>query len=211
MFEFSSKTQVNRDLKLSELFKLMHADKSLKADAQNIKYVHMTNALSERTTGLKSDEVVNEIYVIQVLLEKEPVPYDFLRALDKTINFQTMFEVWANGKVKYMTAFKSFTDGKQSQTKLVETPFATLQKDEMPLVSSLQDLYKAMLTKISGLAFRQGETIKNWQVRLVEIEKLEKDFKKIEKQIDTESQPKQKFALNEQLRELYSKIKELKS
>ena len=44
-----------------------------------------------------------------------------------------------------------------------------------------------------------------------QIEKLEKEFDKIERQIDAESQPKQKFALNEQLRELYSKIKELKA
>lgn len=211
MFEFSSKTQVNRDLKLSELLKLMHADKRLKDEASVVKYIHMTTALSERTTGLKSDSVVKEIYVLQVLLTAEPVPYDFLKALDRTIQFQVVFEVWLNGRVKYITGFKNIADGKMSQTKFVETTWQPIQKKEMPLVNSLQALYKAMLDEIAKLPFRQGETIKDWQGRLTEIEKLEKEFDKIERQIEAESQPKQKFALNEQLRELYSKIKELKA
>lgn len=211
MFEFSSKTQVNRDLKPSEIFKLMHADKRLKDEASVVKYIHMTTALSERTTGLKPDSVVKEIYVLQVLLTAEPVPYDFLKALDRTIQFQVIFEMWLNGRVKYITGFKNIADGKMSQTKFVETAWQPIQKKEMPLVNSLQALYKAMLVEIAKLPFRQGEAIKDWQARLTEIEKLEKEFDKIERQIEAESQPKQKFAFNEQLRELYSKIKELKA
>ena len=211
MFEFSSKTQVNRDLKLTELFKLLQADKRLKDEAKNIKYIHMTTALSENTTGLKSDDVVNEIYILQVLLTAEPVPYDFLKSLDRTIHFQVVFEVWLNGKVKYISGFKNLADGKVAQTKFVETGWQELKKAEMPLVSNLQALYKAMLVEITSLPFRRGEAIKDWQTRLTEIEKLEKEFDKIERQIEAESQPKQKFALNEGLRELYSKIKELKA
>lgn len=211
MFDFSSKTKVDRPFKLNELFKLIHADKDLKAKSQNIVSVQMTNAISESTTGLKSSNEVNEIYVMKLELSNESIPYEFLKALDKTIQFQVLYEIWFENKVKYLTCYKVIDDGKVSLSKVVETNWQDYNSSDMPLVSSLLELYKNILSNIANFEFRIGEQIKDWLNRLSEAEKLQKEFQKTEKLMNSETQPKKKFAYNDKLREIYDKIISLKS
>lgn len=211
MFNFSSKTKVDRTFKLNELYKLMHADKELKSKCQNIVSVQMTNALSESTTGLKSSSEVNEIYVIKIELSSEVIPYDFIKSLDKTIQFQVLYEIWCENKVKYLTCYKVIDDGKVSLSKILETNWQDYDLQEMPLISSLYELYKLMLTKIANFDFRNNESIKDWLNRISEVEKLQKEFQKTEKLMNSETQPKKKFAYNDKLREIYDMIKELKA
>ena len=67
-----------------------------------------------------------------------------------------------------------------------------------------------MLSSIANFNFRANETLHDWLNRLNEVESLEKEFKKVEKQMKTEIQPKKKFELNDKLREIYKKIEERK-
>ena len=210
MYEFSSKTKVAQKFKLSELLKMIHADKELKQEANSIESVQMTNAISQATTGLVPSEEVNEIYIIEILLKNEVVPHNFIKALDKTIRFQVLYKIVSGGKVKWMSGPKAITDDKLSQTRHFETEWMAEETKELPLVSSLTELYKEILVQLTNLQFRPGEKIKQWEQRLTEIEHLKKDFEKTEKLMNAETQPKKKFAYNEKLREVYQKMKELK-
>ena len=210
MYEFSSKTKVAQKFKLSELLKMIHADKELKQEANSTESVQMTNAISQATTGLVPSEEVNEIYIIEILLKNEVVPHNFIKALDKTIRLQVLYKIVSGGKVKWMSGPKAITDDKLSQTRHFETEWIEEEAKELPLVSSLTELYKAILVQLTNLQFRTGEKIKQWEQRYTELEHLKKDFEKIEKLMNAEAQPKKKFAYNEKLREIYEKIKELK-
>jgi len=210
MYEFSSKTKVAQKFKLSELFKMMHADKDMKHEANSIELVQMTNAISQATTGLEPNEEVNEIYIIEIDLKTESVPYNFIKALDKTIRFQVLFKIVCADKVKWFTGPKQISDDKLGQSRYFETEWAAYSIKELPLINSLAELYKQILMQIVDLQFRQNEKIKEWEQRYAEIERLKKDFEKTEKLMNAEAQPKKKFAYNEKLREIYEKIKELK-
>ena len=85
MFQFPSKTVVEQNFKLNDLLKLINADKAVRTEAKNIQKIQMINAISEVTTGLKSSNDVNEIYVIKIDLLSPDVPRNFIRLLDKTI------------------------------------------------------------------------------------------------------------------------------
>lgn len=211
MYQFPSSTKVEQDFKMTELFKMIKADKTLKADAQNILSVQMTNAVSEQTTGLHSSNEVNEIYVLKIMLNSERVPNDFIKALDKTIRFQVLFEIHFDNKVKYLTEPKTIKEDKLSILRLIESEWAIYYPpEEMPLIGSLTDLYKTILKKLLSYDFRAGESISSWIARVQEIEKTEKEFAKIEKLAKAEMQPKKKFEYNEQLRKIYDKMKGLK-
>ncbi len=211
MYQFPSSTKVEQNFRLTELLKMIKADKVLKADAQNILGVQMTNAISEQTTGLHSSEEVNEIYVLKIMLNSEKVPNEFIKALDKTIRFQVLFEIHFDNKVKFLTEPKTIKEDKLSILRLFESEWAIYYPpEEMPLVGSLAELYKSILTKLNGYGFRAGEGIATWIQRIQEIEKTEKEFAKIEKLANTESQPKKKFEYNAKLREIYEKMKRLK-
>ena len=209
MFEFSSKTQVAQKFKIAELLKILHADKELKTEASNIENVQMINALSQSTTGLNPSDEVNEIYVIEITLKNEDVPMGFIKALDKTIQFQVLYKIICNDKVKWVSAPKYIVDNKVSQSKHFETNFDKDETKKLPLVNSLAELYKQILSQITGLQFRPNETLKNWEQRHHDIESLKKEFEKTEKMIKSETQPKKKFAYNEKLREIYQKIRNM--
>ncbi|MGN1201523.1 MAG: DUF4391 domain-containing protein [Candidatus Caccovivens sp.] len=211
MFKFPSSTKVEQNFKLTELLKMIKADKVLRTDAQNILSVQMTNAISEQTTGLHSSEEVNEIYVMKIMLNSERVPSEFIKALDKTIRFQVLYEIHFDNKVKFLTEPKTIKEDKLSILRLFESEWEIYYpSEEMPLVGSLTELYKLILTKLKGHGFRAGENIASWIQRVQEIEKTKKEFAKIEKLANTESQPKKKFEYNAKLREIYDRLKGLK-
>ena len=58
MFAFSSKTQVDKKFRLSDLYKMMAAEREVKADAQNILSVTLKNVLSEDTLGIPAGDNV---------------------------------------------------------------------------------------------------------------------------------------------------------
>ena len=208
MFELPSSTKVERVFKIKELFKLIGADKEVKQEAQNIESIVMTNAISEQTTSLKPSKEVNEIYVIKLKLTNEKLPYEFIKLLDKSIHFQVLYEVFYNENVKYLMFYKGLGD-KVVQYRLFETDWQKEELKQVEIVKDLTELYKLMLSGIANFKFRENEPLHDWFDRFNEVESLQKEFKKIDKQLKVEIQPKKKFELNDRLREIYKKIKEL--
>ena len=209
MFEFPSNTKVDRPFKIRELLKLINADKETRQETQNIENTAMINAISEQTTSLKSSKEVNEIYVIKIVLSTEQIPYELIKQLDRTIHFQVLFEIWYLDQVKYLMFYKGLGD-KVAQYRLFETDWQIENLKPIEIVKDLTELYKLMLSNIANFNFRANETLHDWLNRLNEVESLEKEFKKVEKQMKTEIQPKKKFELNDKLREIYKKIEERK-
>ena len=208
MYEFSSKTQVDQKFKLSDLLKLIHASKEIKQEATNIESVQMTNAISQQTTGLEPSDEVNEIYIFEITLNNESVPINFIKELDKTIQFQVLYKIVCKDKVKWLSGPKNIVDGKVSQSKLFETEWQAETKRELPLTNSLTEIYKQILMQLTNLQFRTNERIKEWEQRYSNIEHLKKEFEKTDKLAKAETQPKKKFAYNDKLREIYQKMKE---
>ena len=66
MFEFSSKTQLNRQFKLSDLFRQMNASREVKKDAAGIEKVTLTNVISPKTLNCGADREIKEIYVFEI-------------------------------------------------------------------------------------------------------------------------------------------------
>jgi len=93
--------------------------------------------------------------------------------------------------------------GKVTHGKHHESEWLTGYKaKELPLTSHLDGTSAAVSYVVTGLAQRQGESIRENLARVITIEKLARDIEKTERMMAAEIQPRKKLALHEQLKKL---------
>ena len=91
MFNFSSKTIVNKEYKVSDFLTQIKASKEVRADAKRIKSIVFKNVISAETLNATFDKQYQNIYVIYLVLNERTVPKLFIEELDKNIEFHTYF------------------------------------------------------------------------------------------------------------------------
>ena len=135
MFNYSDKTIANIQFKMLELFRTIKADKIIKQDASNVVSVKLTNILSPERTNLDESELVKEIYIFEINLNSSKVPEKFLDALNKSINFQTLFKIKYAEKNKYIISIKTIEDEKLKVLKTFETDWQTANLQPFTITS----------------------------------------------------------------------------
>ncbi|HCH92146.1 MAG TPA: hypothetical protein DE061_00405 [Clostridiales bacterium] len=211
MFVFSSKTQVNKKFRFQELFKLMSADKAVRADAKTVLSVTLTNVLSSDTLNLSASGKVKEIYVFDIELSSKTIPTLFISSLDKAINLNTMFLLHHDGKEMLYGAYKERTD----KCVKIGKYYGTDWKDQseqiiVPLdATSLDEIYKAMIGTLIPLSADDEEDTGDFVARYEQVTKLKKEIDKLQSRVDAEKQSKKRFELNEQLKQMKKELEEI--
>lgn len=212
MYKFSSKTEVNKKFKLSELFKEIGANKKVIEDAKAVKLVALTNVLSKDTLNLDACDKVKEIYIFEIELSCSKVPQLFISALDRHIRLHTVFRFVFDGKECYGVAYKTVGSGNMSVGKYYFTEWQYIQdqQENLPIFYSIDDIYYDIITKMVGLSKREGEAIADYLARYDEITALTKESDKLERAILAEKQPNIVFELNRQVKEIRARINSLR-
>lgn len=210
MFELSSKTQVNRKFKLTELYKVMGADKAVKADAANILSVTLTNVLNKDTLNFSVKGAVKEIYLFEIVLNIKAVPALFISALDKATNFHTAFILSCENESILYGAFKEYGEKGMKVGKYYSTDWAPERLIPLPLgVSSLDEIYTAIIDELIPITAREGESTKDFVVRYGEIVRFKKEIEMLQHKVDTEKQSKRRFELNDELKQKKKELEDL--
>lgn len=209
MFKYNERTEVNLDLKLAELFKVIKADKQIQSNASIVSKVILTNILSPDRTNLEPSENVKEIYIMDIVLNNAIVPTKFIDALNKYINFQILFRLRYEVEVKYITSLKAFTEDKTKVLKTCESDWQKENKEELPSTSKLENVFKAMVSYITKIKFRQDETFEEYTDRTNQIKKHKTEIEKLTKTRDAEKQPNTKMAINSQIKNLKRELEEM--
>lgn len=209
MFIYNDKTIVNKDFKMSSLLKTIKADKMIKSDTQVVSKVVLTNALSPDSTNLEASENVKEIYIMDIELNSKSVPEKFIESLNKYINFQILFRLRYGSEIKYITSLKVFTEDKTKVLKTYESDWQEENKEEFPTTSKLENVFKAMVSYITKIKFRQDETFEEYTDRTNQIKKHKTEIEKLTKTRDAEKQPNTKMAINSRIKELKRELEQL--
>lgn len=209
MFIFNEKTEVNMQFKMLELFRTIKADKLVKADAGNVVKVVLANVLSPDRTNMEANETTKEIYIFNIELNSNKVPVKFLDTLNKSINLQTLFKLYYNDKVKYIISIKEFAEERMKVLKYFESDWETESFEETPNVLKLENLFKQMIANITTYLFRDYEDFKQYIDRLNSIEKQKKEIEKMTKAMNAEKQPNLKMKLNDEIKFMKRKLKEV--
>ena len=213
MFDLSSKTKVNRKFRLTELYKMMGADKDIKADAKNIVSVILTNVLSQDTMNLSSDGKVKEVYIFDIELNSKILPTLFISSLDKAINLHTVFILKCDDEQMLYGCYKEKTEKGVKLGKYYGTDWT---KEKMlislPLnVNNIDDIYTAIIDELIPISANQGEETSDFVARFDRINKLKNEIARLQKQVDNERQPKKRFELNDELKKLKKELESLEN
>lgn len=213
MFDLSSKTKVNRKFRLAELYKMMGADKDIKADAKNIVSVILTNVLSQDTMNLSSDGKVKEVYIFDIELNSKTLPTLFISSLDKAINLHTVFILKCDDEQMLYGCYKEKTDKGVKLGKYYGTDW-TKEKTPISLplnVNNIDDIYTAIIDELIPITANQGEETSDFVARFDRINKLKNEIVRLQKQVDNERQPKKRFELNDELKKLKKELESLEN
>jgi hypothetical protein len=204
MLGFSSKTEVNKRFRQSELYKVMNADKTVRADGKQVLAVTLANVLSPATLNFRTAGEVKEIYVFVLDLADRNIPSLFIAALDKAINLHTVFVLQSGGESMLYGAYKEPTDKGVRCSKYYSTQWQpTAPIVPIPSwVASIDDIYTAIIDELIPIAAREGEPTKDFVDRYETILRLHKEIAKMQALVDAEKQAKKRFELNAKLKEL---------
>lgn len=196
MFQFSSRTEVNRQFKLSDLFKQMNASKEARKDAAAIEKIVLKNVLSPTTLNCDPDKEIKEIYVFEITVSSRCVPETFIKELDNSIKLHTLFNV-RDGE--YELSMISYKVG-SSKGKYYATNWEADPDMSVPLINSVPELYKYILSKFLKYPPFETETVGEYIKRYNQLVKLDFQINSTTIAIGRESQSKRKFEYNARLK-----------
>ena len=210
MLGFSSKTEVNKRFRQSELYKVMNADKTVRADGKQVLAVTLANVLSPATLNFRTSGEVKEIYVFALDLADKVIPAVFISALDKAINLHTVFVLQCGGESMLYGAYKERTDKGNKCSKYYSTAWqATAPIIPIPSwVATIDDIYTAIIDELIPITAREGEQTKDFVDRYETILRLHKEIAKMQALVDAEKQAKKRFELNAKLKELQKELEQ---
>lgn len=209
MFIYPDKSNVNTIVTTKEMLNLLGPTKQLKKDVQSIKSIEVKNILTEKNTNLKSSEQVKEIYVIDIVLGGNEVPYVFLDAFNKYINFQVLFRIHKEDEVKYILYLKKFSANQFKVLKTFETDWKKKEVCECKNFISLEDVFKSMIQYITSYKVREKESFDEFISRLDTINKIKKQIKSKTRVMNAEKQPNIKMKLNDEIKQMKKELQML--
>lgn len=209
MFIYPDKSNVNTIVTTKEMLNLLGPTKQLKKDVQSIKSIEVKNILTEKNTNLKSTEQVKEIYVIDIVLGGNEVPYVFLDAFNKYINFQVLFRIHKEDEVKYILYLKKFSANQFKVLKTFETDWQKKEVCEWKNFISLEDVFKSMIQYITSYKVREKESFDEFISRLDTIDKIKKQIESQTRVMNAEKQPNIKMKLNDEIKQMKKELQML--
>lgn len=208
MFNFSTKTQINKSLKLLDVLKKIGADKDIKLEATKINKIVITNIINKDTINSLVDSKYNTIYIINIELNKKEVPMKFIELFDRNMRVYTYFVVRFNDKVYTTMCFKEIDKIVKLNT-YYHHDFDNEKIIELPNVNSVDDVYKELYSYEINLKYRENETIDELFKRNNMIKKLRYQIDMTHKAIIYQAQPKKKFEYHKRLQEYQKELERL--
>lgn len=196
MFNFSTKTEVRKVLKLSDIFKQIGADKEIRKNAQSIKSLILNNVISKRTLNTDSESKYKEIYVFKIAVDDQNIPLEFIKKLDDSIKFPTLFILESNGMKSGYIAYKYGNN----KGKFYSTSWNNNPKYELPLVTSVDEIYKFIFSKFLKYEPKKNESVDDYLKRHLSLAKLDFQINSTQIAINKENQSKKKFEYNSRLK-----------
>lgn len=197
MFEFSSKTRVDRPFKMTDLFRQMNASKEAKKDAACIEKIVLKNVLSPNTLNCEADKEIKEIYVFEITVSSRTVPEIFIKELDQSIKLHTLFNVRDGDFELSMISYKTGN----AKGKYYATNWESDPDFIVPLVNSVPELYKYILSKFLKYPPLEEESVGEYLKRYNQLIKLDYQINSTAIAIARENQSKRKFEYNARLKQ----------
>lgn len=208
MLGFPKSTEFNKRIPKQKFYEHIEVSPALRrVFVEQIRLIYWRNKLAESTLNLAPGEAVSEVEVIEIRLQEPQLDEAVLRQIDKEIPYHILFILTCEGKAQAWIGYKEATSG--SNTFKVSQYFHTEWIQESDLYFTIDGLnmdavYESLVRQVAGdaLTAGSGESLKDAIAREEKRKLLERQIAMLESRIKKETQPKKKFELVQQLRDL---------
>lgn len=209
MFEFNSKTEVNKELKIKDILKMIKADKFIKSDVSCIEKIILSNVICEGTLNIKSDNSCREIYIFRIYLKEKRIPVDFIKRFDRIIELHTYFIFEYKDEIKELCIYRYIENSTIKRDEIYENGWHREKLEKMSYLMNVKEVYDNLIFNLVNLKSNEGEKLSSFLNRFNSIQKLKKQINVLEKKAFKEIQPRKKFDIGRKLKEQREELKKL--
>ncbi len=200
MFGLPKTTEINKQLPkkaIFEKFKPNAADRKL-FDEQ-INRLSIVAEISPQTVSIAADEEVVAIYIILVLMKTANCDKKNIILLSKLINQNMLFALQYENTVNF-AAYRA--------DRVIMSDSRSMDDWELKLKGlNLRSTWDALIADISGLEPADGKSLDEMIIQNENIKRLEKKIAILEKKAMIERQPRRKWDLAQEIKQLKEQLK----
>lgn len=212
MLGLPSTTEYNKRIPKQKFYENLSVNTALKrVFVEQIQNVMWANKIAPATMSVSEGKEVTEIEVFKITLSNDSLDESALRQMDKQIPYHILFVLEYNEKYQVWIGYKEVSNGDNAfkVNKYYHTDWLSEQNLQIKIDGlDMDSIYANLVRQIGGIKNSNdsslGEQIADKEYR----EKLEKEIAKLEKLARAEKQPKKKFDLVQQIKELKTKLEE---
>lgn len=198
MYNLPEKTIMKKQLSKAAIYKKFNLNSSAKARFDNdISRMDIVGEISQSTVSLPAGDSVSSIFVLQISLKKKDFDEKSITLISKLIEQKMIFVLEFENKAKLAVYYG----------KLFQTDWQDINDISIDIQGlNLDSAYQNMIIQIGDINIENDNSLDEQIICDEKRAKLEKEISKLEKQARAEKQPKKKFELVQQIRELQRKM-----
>ena len=208
MFTLPKSTEFNKCIPKQKFYSNLSVTPTIKkAFTNQIKVIYWRNKIAPTTVNLAASDSVTEIEVFEIQLNIPKLDESVLRQIDREIPYHILFLLEYEGRYRAVIGYKEAATGKTAFK--VDRYYSTdwLDEDDLPVHLeglTLDAVYESFVRQIAGDALGTGEStsLKDSVEQQKQREQLEKQIAALDAKIRKEKQPKKKFELVSELKQL---------
>jgi hypothetical protein len=152
---------------------------------------------------------VPELQILTIELKEGETRQDLLRCIDQAIPSPILFELFFDGRVKVVAAYKCFKE--EGIGGYFETPWlpSSTLREPLPTACNLEELYSQLLSSLMIVPPRVNEEFRARVKRCELIRITQREIEKCEDCLRKETQFNRKVKINSELHSLKEKLEEL--
>ena len=198
MFGLPKSTEMSKQLPKKAIYAKfqMNTAAKEKIDA-DISKITIVNEITPDKVNILAGEEVKSFFVLLVSLKKKDYDEKNIATLSKLIPQNILFILECGGESKLAIY----------HTKVMQTEWKQSDEQQIELKGlNLDTVWENVVIAVGGVRLEEGNTLDE-QIEINErMQKLEKEIAKLEKQARAEKQPKKKFELVQQIKQLKNKL-----
>ena len=198
MFGLPKSTEMSKQLPKKAIYAKfqMNTAAKEKIDA-DISKITIVNEITPDKVNILAGEEVKSFFVLLVSLKKKDYDEKNIATLSKLIPQNILFILECGGESKLAIY----------HTKVMQTEWKQSDEQQIELKGlNLDTVWENVVIAVGGVSLEEGNTLDEAIEINERMQKLEKEIAKLEKQARAEKQPKKKFELVQQIKQLKNKL-----
>ena len=211
MLDLPKSTEFNKRIPKQKFYEKIDVFPALKrVFVEQIKTIYWRNKLAAITLNLAPGTSVDEIEIIEIKLSSQELDEAVLRQIDKEVPYHILFVLECEGKYRAVIGYKEKSVSGKSAFKVDRYYFTDwMEEAELPVRIeglTMDAVYENFVRQIAGPDLGQAAAGETTLKESIEIQKqreqLQKQITALEAKIRKEKQPKKKFEMVKELKNL---------